>query len=121
MSHTITVENVSVCGLAPRQAEALAHIACGRTAKETARLMHISPRTVEMHLLIAQDHLGARSRLHLITQAVGAGVMWVREATAMLALAFVLGTGSIPGGDFDDWARVQARPVRVRSGREGEA
>lgn len=120
MSHTITVENVSVSGLARRQAEALAHTACGRTAKETARLMQISPRTVEMHLLIAQDHLGARNRLHLITQAIAAGAMRIRDTGAMIALAAVLSLVSIPGGDADDWARVQARPVRVRA-REGEA
>lgn len=121
MSHTITVENVTVSGLAPRQAEALAHVSCGRTAKETARKMQVSPRTVEMHLLLLQDRFNARNRMHLTAQAIAAGVMWIRDTGAMIAMATVLSLTSIPGGDADDWARVQARPVRVRSGRESEA
>lgn len=121
---TITVaspsEDVSVTGLSPRQAEALAHIACGRTAKEAARLMHISPRTVEMHLLVAQDHLGARNRMHLIARAIATGAMRIRDTGAMLAIATVMSVVSIPTDNTVDWARLQARPVRVQR-RDGDA
>lgn len=119
MPAVTAVENIVIKGLAPRQAEALAHTALGRTAKETARIMLISPRTVEMHLHLAQDHLGARNRLHLITQAVASGVMSFRESAAIALLLVTLSLVSVPAGD--DLIRLPARSLRARTRQDGEA
>jgi DNA-binding CsgD family transcriptional regulator len=49
-------------GLTPREAEALRWTALGRSAREAATLMGISPRTLEKHLQAVYAKLGVRSR-----------------------------------------------------------
>ncbi len=52
------VAALEALGLTPRQAEALRWIALGRRGPEVARLMDLSPRTVEKHLQAAYAKLG---------------------------------------------------------------
>ena len=48
-------------GLTPRQAEALRWIALGRRGPDAARVMGLSPRTVEKHLQGAYEKLGVET------------------------------------------------------------
>jgi PAS domain S-box-containing protein len=52
--------------LTPREREVVAQIAAGRTSKEIARLMSLSPRTVEMHRARLLRKLGVRSTPQLL-------------------------------------------------------
>ncbi len=54
----LSVAALEALGLTPRQAEALRWIALGRRGPEVARLMELSPRTVEKHLQAAYAKLG---------------------------------------------------------------
>jgi DNA-binding CsgD family transcriptional regulator len=53
---------VEAYGLTEREVAVLAASALGRTARETAALLQISPRTVEKHLEHVREKLGAASR-----------------------------------------------------------
>jgi DNA-binding CsgD family transcriptional regulator len=53
---------VEASGLTERELDVLAAAALGRTARRTAELLGISPRTVEKHLENARAKLGAASR-----------------------------------------------------------
>lgn len=56
---------MSVPILTPRQEEIVALLAAGRTSKQLADELGISPRTVEMHLQIALERNGCRTRTQL--------------------------------------------------------
>ena len=62
-------------GLTPRQREVLQHLAEGRTAKEIANLMNITPRTVEFHKGQIMDHLNLRTTADLIKYALTHGIV----------------------------------------------
>ena len=47
--------------LSPREKECIFHSTSGKTAKEVARLVNLSPRTVEVHLANAKRKLGCRN------------------------------------------------------------
>lgn len=49
-------------GLPPRQRQALGLAALGLTNSEIATRLHVSPRTVSKHLMLAFDRLGVHSR-----------------------------------------------------------
>jgi DNA-binding CsgD family transcriptional regulator len=55
----LSVPALENLGLTRRQAEALRWVALGRRGPEVARLMGLSPRTVEKHLQAASTRLGA--------------------------------------------------------------
>src|SRR5690554_3622188 len=118
MSTVIALENVEVevKGFPRRQAETLAWTALGLTSKEAARRMGISHRTVEMNLKHVCLRLDAHNRTHLITQALAAGCMAVRDTAAAAALVCVLSMASLPAQDLGqtDWARLQVRQLRTR-------
>ena len=57
-------------GLTPRQREILRLLVDGRSAKEIARLLDISHRTVEYHKYQAMEALGAGSNAELIQLAI---------------------------------------------------
>lgn len=61
--------------LTPRESEVLERVANGLSAKETASDLHIAPRTVERHVENVRLKLGARNRAHMITRAIGLGVL----------------------------------------------
>ena len=52
--------------LSPREREVVAQLAAGMTSKEIARLMSLSPRTVEMHRARLLRKLGVRSTAQLL-------------------------------------------------------
>jgi len=62
-------------GLTPRQREILQLLVEGRSAKEIARLLDISHRTVEYHKYQTMGSLGARSNAELIQLAVRLGIV----------------------------------------------
>lgn len=61
--------------LTPRQREVLQLIAEGRTGKEIAGLLCLSPRTVEFHKYKMMQQLGLRSTAELIRYAMKSGVI----------------------------------------------
>jgi DNA-binding CsgD family transcriptional regulator len=67
-------------GLTAREAEALRWIALGRSGREAAQLMSISPRTVEKHLQHVHAKLGVASSSQAAATAWAAvGVRYPRE------------------------------------------
>jgi DNA-binding NarL/FixJ family response regulator len=60
--------------LTPRQREVLQLVAEGRSAKEIAALLHISPRTAEFHKARLMEALGAQNTAELIQYAIRTGV-----------------------------------------------
>jgi DNA-binding CsgD family transcriptional regulator len=59
------------CGLTPREAELLQHLASGATTREVARQMFVSENTVQDHLKSIFDKSAARSRRALLARALG--------------------------------------------------
>lgn len=53
-------------GLSPREREVMAQLATGQTAKEIARNLGLSPRTVEMHRARLLRKLGVRTTAQLL-------------------------------------------------------
>lgn len=74
------VEQDSEPVLTPRETEVLEQVANGFSAKETANALSIAPRTVERHIENVRLKLRARNRAHMITRAVGLGVLGVGDA-----------------------------------------
>jgi DNA-binding CsgD family transcriptional regulator len=73
-------------GLTPREAEVLAWIARGKTNREIARLLYISPHTVRKHIENVFEKLDVRTR------TAAARIVWPRE----------------PRPERDDWAQLPA-------------
>lgn len=71
-------------GLAPRELEATAYAAGDLTAKEIARLMGISPKSVSKRLDDARFKLGARTVRGLVMEAFKRGLI---AAVSSVALA----------------------------------
>jgi DNA-binding CsgD family transcriptional regulator len=57
-------------GLTSRQAEALALVTQGLSARQIADQLYLSPRTVEKHLAAAYERLGANGRAQAIVRAL---------------------------------------------------
>jgi DNA-binding NarL/FixJ family response regulator len=57
-------------GLSPRQREVLQLLAEGRSMKEAARILKVTPRTVAFHKYNMMDQLGIRTSAELIQYAV---------------------------------------------------
>lgn len=117
MEASLKFGNLEVRGLPPRQAETLIHTARGLNSKETAKAMHISPRTVEMNLNMAMARFGAANRVHLIIQAITAGALVIKDAAMCLFVSFFLLFAAMPGATVqsaDDLTRVPARNLRLR-------
>jgi DNA-binding CsgD family transcriptional regulator len=60
-------------GLSPREVEVVRLVAAGGTAAEIGDELRLSHHTVRTHVRNAMDKLGARSRAHLVAQALGHG------------------------------------------------
>ncbi len=61
--------------LTPRQREALQLFAEGRSAKEVAAILHISPRTAEFHKASIMKMLGIRTTAELAQYAIRHGII----------------------------------------------
>lgn len=61
--------------LTPRQIEVLHEIAAGRTDKEVAKGLNLSPRTVEMHVASAMKALGCSTRTEAVHRAGALGLL----------------------------------------------
>jgi FixJ family two-component response regulator len=62
-----------ITALTAREREVLEHLLAGRTSKETARTLAISPRTVETHRRNLMRKIGAASATELITLSASSG------------------------------------------------
>lgn len=60
--------------LTPRQREVLQLVAEGKSAKEIAALLNISPKTVEFHKAAIMDELGIRTTAELTRYAIDQGI-----------------------------------------------
>ena len=60
-------------GLTTREREIAQHLVTGRTSKQIARLLELSPRTVEAHRARLMKKLGAANQGELVARLVGAG------------------------------------------------
>lgn len=63
-------ETPSDSALTPREREIALHVVEGRTAKQIARLLEISHRTVEVHRAAVMRKLGARNVAELVSRIV---------------------------------------------------
>ncbi|CAB5637097.1 RNA polymerase sigma-70 factor, Bacteroides expansion family 1 [Pseudomonas putida] len=75
-------------GLAPRELEATLHAASDLTQKEIARLMGISPKTVEKRIEDARHKLGAKTMRGLVLEAFKRQI--ISPAATALALFLVI-------------------------------
>ncbi|MEP2101299.1 MAG: helix-turn-helix transcriptional regulator [Parasphingorhabdus sp.] len=66
--------------LTNREIEILEYVTLGLSAKEVARHVDISPRTVDRHVESARLKLRARNRTHMVACAVKAGLLKVNES-----------------------------------------
>jgi DNA-binding CsgD family transcriptional regulator len=64
-------------GLAPRELEAVLYAASDLTAKETARLMGISPGTVSKRLDDARFKMNCRTVRGLVVEALARGLIFI--------------------------------------------
>jgi DNA-binding CsgD family transcriptional regulator len=62
-------------GISPRELEVLQEIAAGRSNKEIALQLHVSPNTVKTHAANLYDKLGARRRTEAIQRARELGIL----------------------------------------------
>jgi len=62
-------------GLTPRELEVLRLITLGHTSAEIARMLGISPRTVESHRARIHHKLGLATRAELVRYALGRGLL----------------------------------------------
>ena len=67
-------------GLTPRELEVLRRVAAGRTNRQIAEELVLSPRTIEMHAQNALAKLGARSRAEASARAAALGLLEPAEA-----------------------------------------
>ncbi len=61
--------------LTPRQREVLQLVAEGKSAKEIATILNISPRTAEVHKYKIMDELGLRTSAELVQYAIRHGLV----------------------------------------------
>jgi DNA-binding NarL/FixJ family response regulator len=62
-------------GLTRRELEVVRHVAVGRTNREIAEALHVSPRTVEMHVRNALSKLECRTRTEASSRAIALGLI----------------------------------------------
>ncbi|AJG17303.1 helix-turn-helix transcriptional regulator [Pseudomonas plecoglossicida] len=93
-------------GLAPRELEATLHAASDLTQKEIARLMGISPKTVEKRIEDARFKLGAKTMRGLVLEAFKRQII----SPAATALALLMAIHGVIGDD---------QAMRVRRGGSG--
>lgn len=65
----------AIAALSPRQLEVLLQVALGKTDKQIARELELSPRTVEMHVAGAMKSLGSKTRAEAVRTATVHGLL----------------------------------------------
>jgi DNA-binding NarL/FixJ family response regulator len=68
-------DEVTARRLSGREREVLAHFAQGRSTKSVARILGISPRTIETYSAVIVQKLRARNRIHAIAIALRTGIL----------------------------------------------
>jgi DNA-binding CsgD family transcriptional regulator len=66
---------VTSLGISPRELVVLQELAAGRSNKEIARLLEISPNTVKTHLARLYEKLGAERRTDAVNRARELGII----------------------------------------------
>jgi DNA-binding NarL/FixJ family response regulator len=66
---------LSTLGISPRELEVLQALAAGRSNKEIATRLHVSPNTVKTHVARILEKLGARRRTDAINRARELGIL----------------------------------------------
>ena len=66
---------VESLGISPRELDVLQALAEGRSNKEIAALLHVSPNTVKTHLARLFEKLGARRRTEAVHRARELGIL----------------------------------------------
>src|SRR5206468_6866701 len=61
---------VTPARLSPREREVTRLLAVGLSGEDIARELFLSPETVRTHIRNAMDHVGARTRAHLVAIAL---------------------------------------------------
>jgi DNA-binding CsgD family transcriptional regulator len=69
--------------LSPRQTACLGLSALGRTSPEIAKLLGISPRTVNQHIGEACSRLEVRNRIQAVAKAVKLGLISIEDPSAI--------------------------------------
>ena len=69
------IEDVSLHELSSREREVLQLLAEGKSMKEVAAVLDISPRTVEFHKYRIMEHLGVKSNAGLVQHAIKLGLI----------------------------------------------
>lgn len=72
--------------LTHREIEVLEMIANGLSAKEAAQTIGIAPRTVERHVENVRLKMRARNRVHMVTCAVGQGMLTIEAKGQAVAM-----------------------------------
>jgi DNA-binding NarL/FixJ family response regulator len=76
VNHTsANIEDVSLRELSSREREVLQLLAEGKSMKEVATVLEISPRTVEFHKYRIMEHLGVKSNAELVQHAIKLGLI----------------------------------------------
>ncbi len=68
-------EKLDAVVLSPRQLECLRLAALGKTSPEIARMIGISPRTVDQYFAEARGRLGVRNRVQAVARAQAQGLI----------------------------------------------
>ena len=71
----MNVEDGAFSVLTLRQREVLQLLAEGKSAKEIAKILHISARTVEFHKYNIMEHLGIKTSAELVHFAIKHGIV----------------------------------------------
>jgi DNA-binding NarL/FixJ family response regulator len=76
VNHTsANIDDLSQRELSPREREVLQLLAEGKSMKEVAAVLDISPRTVEFHKYRIMEHLGVKSNAELVQHAIKLGLI----------------------------------------------
>lgn len=94
-------------GAAPRELECLLEVASGKTSKEAARVLGISPGSIEKRLLSLSTKLGVTKRAALVTESFKRGLI----APLMILLASFGGYHAAVSLDSDHQRRGPSRRV----------
>ncbi len=73
------VDETKVRRLSDRERQVLSHFAQGRSTKSVARILAISPRTVDAYSAVIVQKLRARNRIHAVAIAFRMGLIATEE------------------------------------------